>query len=102
MSKASLFVGQRPAKHNDDLVFGERSQFEDLRPGDEGGIDEEKWIMGGGADEPNRAAFHIRKQHILLRFVKSVDFVNEQQRRLSGIREAVGGGGQDTAHLRNV
>ena len=58
--------------------------------------------MGRRPNQPHHASFNIRQQHVLLRLVEPVDFVNEQNGGLPLVFEAVGRGGEHAAHVRHV
>lgn len=58
----------------------------------------ERWIFGCRADQHDGAVFDIGQQHVLLRPVEAVDFVDEQQRALA-CRGAVGGGFENLAQV---
>ena len=101
-AQAAFRVRQRALQQAKQVRFRERSQFKDLRARDERRVDEEKWIVRGRADEPHDAALDIGQQHVLLRFVEAMDFVNEQDGRRADVFEAVGGGGEHAAHVGHV
>ena len=54
------------------------------------------------ADQPHDAALDIRQQHVLLRLVEAVDFVNEQNRGLPLVLQPVRRRGQHAAHVGHV
>ena len=58
--------------------------------------------MRGGANEANDAAFHIGQEHILLRFVKAMDLVDEKQGGAAGVFEPVRRAAEYAAHLGHV
>ena len=58
--------------------------------------------MGGGADEADDAALDIGEEDVLLGFVESVDFVDEEDGADAGGLEAIGGAGDDAAHIRDA
>ena len=58
--------------------------------------------MRGRADQPHHAALDIRQQHVLLRLVEAVDFVNEQDGGLPLVLQPVGRQGQHAAHVGHV
>jgi hypothetical protein len=58
--------------------------------------------VSGGANEPDDAAFDVGQKNVLLRFVKAVDFVDEQNGALAGIFLAIAGGGKDAPHVGDI
>ncbi len=62
------------------------------------GIQLEGRILGGGADENDRAALDVRQERILLHLVEAMHLVNEQHGTASG-GEALGGLGQHFPYL---
>ena len=102
VAEAAFLVGQRALQKRKQFFFAQRAQFKNLRARNERRIDEEKRIVRRRADELDDAAFNVRQQNILLRFVEAMNFVNEQNRRLAGVFQAVGGGGQNAAHVGDV
>ena len=88
VAQPALRVGQRALQQAKQILLGQRPQFENLRARDERRVDEEKRIVRRRADQPDDAALHVRQQHVLLRFVEAMDFVNEQDRRLAGVLAA--------------
>ena len=93
---------QRALQQVEQILFAERPQFENLRARNQRRIDKEKWIVRGRADQSDDAAFHIRQQNVLLRFVEAMDFVDEQNRGLAGVFQAIGRGGQNAAHVGDI
>ena len=102
MAQAAFGVGQRAPQQFQQVLFRQRLQLENLRARDQRRIDEEKWIMRRRADQPHHSAFHVRQQHILLRLVEAVNFVNEQNGRLPGVFQPVGRRRQHPAHVGHV
>ena len=102
MAEATLRIGQGALEQREQFLFGERTQFIDLRARDERRIDEEKRVVGGGADEANGARFDFGKQNILLGLVEAMDFVDEQNCRLARVGQAMDGAGQHAAHVGDV
>src|ERR1043166_8632271 len=85
-----------------DLVRRQRLELENLRTRDEWRVDVEKWVVSRRADQTDGAVLDVRQQHILLRLVEAVNFVDEQDGFLAGIREAIRRGGNDAADVGNV
>ena len=64
-------VGNRTPQQFFDLLRRQRLELENLRARNERGVDVEKRIVRGGADEPDRATFDIGQQHVLLGLVET-------------------------------
>jgi hypothetical protein len=66
-------------------MLGERRLVEavedqDLGAREEGGVQLEGRVLGGGPDQHDGAVLHVRQEAILLRLVEAVDLVDEEQR----------------------
>ncbi|MFM1943062.1 MAG: hypothetical protein RI897_2044 [Verrucomicrobiota bacterium] len=86
-------------QQGEEFVFGEGLELEDLGAGDEGGVDEEEGVFGGGSDEADCTAFHVGQENILLGFIEAVDFIDEEEGGLGLVSESVGGFGEDLADI---
>ena len=64
-------------------------QHKHLASGQQRRVQLKRRILGGGADQNNRAVFHIGQKTVLLRLVKTMDFVDKQQRALPLCRPAI-------------
>jgi len=102
VAQPAFRVRQGPLEQLQQLRFGQRPQLKDLGAGDQRGVDEKEGVMRRGADQPHDAGLDIRQEHILLRLVEAMDFINEQDRGLVFVGEPVGGGGQHAAHIGDV
>ena len=60
-----------------EFVCGKGLQHVNLGAAEQGGVDFEGGVFGGGADEGEQAAFHIGQEGVLLGFVEAVDFIDE-------------------------
>jgi hypothetical protein len=82
------------------LVVVQGLEHIDLGTRQQGRIDFERRIFGGRADQRHQPAFDERQQRILLGFVETVDFVNEQDRVLAAgqIMLRLFDGGADILH----
>lgn len=69
---------QGPLQEHSDGISVERLQLKDLAARGQRVVDEEKRVVGRGADEGDRPLLHVRQQNILLRLVEAVNLVNEQ------------------------
>ena len=108
-AQPQLDVDQSPLQQCTDVFWLQRLEFEDLAARNQGRDEREEGVGGGGPDQPDDPALDIRQQHILLRAVEVVQFVDEQQRPSFPGRQAVssrleqfsefldpGGGGVET------
>src|SRR5262245_23457555 len=73
-------MGLRADKQRLDRRIVEALEGEHARPRQQRRIELEGGVLGGGADEYDRAVFHMRQEGILLRAVEAVNFVDEEQR----------------------
>ncbi len=76
-AETALVVGESPPQQQDDLLFSQRLQHIDAAARQQRRVDLERRILGGRADQPNVAFFHVRQKGILLRLVEAVNFVDE-------------------------
>ncbi len=86
---------QRPSS----AVVVERLEPEQRRAAEQRRVDLEVRVLGGGADQHEQAALDRRQQGVLLGLVEPVDLVEEQDRALPVLAEAVLGLG---GHLADV
>ena len=77
-SESSFFIVEGAVEEGDDVGGGDGLELENLGAGDEGGVDVEVGIVGGGSDEADGAAFEMGKEGVLLGFVEAVDLVNKE------------------------
>ena len=82
-TKPALFISQCPLQQSHDLIHRHRLELENLRTRNERRIDMEIRVVRGRTNEPHHSALDMRQEHILLRFVKSMNLINEQNRRLT-------------------
>ena len=61
----------------------EAVQDEHLRAAQQRRVQFEAGVLGGRADEGDRAVLDIRQETVLLRAIEAMDFVDEQQRALA-------------------
>ena len=66
----------------------ERMEHQHARARQQRGVELERRIFGGGADQHHGAVFHHRQKRILLRAVEAMHLVDEQQRALARSRAA--------------
>ena len=59
------------------MIFGERPQHIDAAAGEQRGDDLEGGILRSGANQPDVSFLHVRQKCVLLRFVETMDFINE-------------------------
>ena len=89
ISKAALFIGQRAIDQLFELFDAERFESKNLRAGDQRAVHIKKRIVSGRANETEISGFYVGQQNVLLRFIKMMDLVDEQNRLLSGCPEAI-------------
>src|SRR6185437_2925050 len=89
---AALAVGNGPFEQGFDVAVAEGLEHEDAGAGEQGGVDLEAGVLGGGADEGDGPAFDEGKKSILLGAVEAVDFIHEEHGALAGAVGALGGG----------
>ncbi len=70
--------------------------MENLAARDERRVDAEERVLRRRADEDDDPILDVAEQHILLRAVEAVDFVEEEDRPL-GVLQAIAGAGEDVA-----
>ena len=90
LAEAALGVVERAAQKNNNLIFGQRLQHVDAAARKQRGVDFERRIFGGGADQANAAFLDVREEGILLRFVEAVNFVDEDDGARAVLAGAVG------------
>ena len=69
---------------------GKCFKHQDLTAREQGRDDLEGGILGGGADQDERAPFDMGKKIVLLRFIEVMDLVDEQHRRFAQTLELFG------------
>jgi hypothetical protein len=70
---------KRAMEQGDQLLFAERAQGEDAAAGEQRGDDFEGRVLGGRADEADRAALDVGQKGVLLGLVEAMDFVDEER-----------------------
>ena len=78
LAKPALGVFERTAQQLDDVRHIERAQHVDASARQQRADDFEGRILGGRADERQRAVFDVRQEGVLLRLVEAMHFVEEQ------------------------
>ena len=73
-----------------DVIRGQRPQDVYARAGQQRRVDLEGRVLGGCADERNRAPFHVRQESVLLRLVEPMNLVDEQHGSAVGKRLGLG------------
>ncbi len=74
----ALGVAERAANDHADIVARQRFQHVDTRAREQCADDLEGRVLGGGADEEQRAVLHVGQEGVLLRLVEPVHLVDEQ------------------------
>ena len=72
---------QRPVEQRAQVLVLHRFEDVDLAAAQKRRNDLERGVLGRGADERDDALLHGAQERILLRFVETVDFVDEEERR---------------------
>ncbi len=73
------------------LIDRQRLELENAAAAYQRAREREERILRGGADENDAAVFHVGQEHVLLRAVEAMDFVDEQQRALASRRHQIAG-----------
>ncbi len=79
---------QCPFQQAADVRSLQRAELEHLTAADERRHQREERIRRRRSDENHDTVFHIRQQHILLRLVEVVQFVDKQHRFLPGVSQS--------------
>ena len=79
-SEPALRVGERPLRDERELAVRERLEPEHTGARQERGDNLERGVLGGRADEDDRAVLDVRENRVLLGFVEAVDLVEEEDR----------------------
>src|SRR5204862_254943 len=81
-AEAVLDVGEGAVDHGTHLRIAERLERQHARPRKERRDHLERRVLRGGADQRDRSRLHVGQERVLLRFVETVDLVDEEHRRL--------------------
>ena len=90
LAEAALGIGEGAAQKRDNLIFGQRLQQVNAAAREQRGVDFERRILGGGANQANAAFFNVWKESVLLRFVEAMNFVDEDDGARAVLAGAVG------------
>src|SRR5580693_4444072 len=90
LTETALDIAKGAAQKHDNFIFGQRLQDIDAAAREQGGVDFERRIFSGGADQANAAFLDVRKESILLRFVEAVDLVDKDDGPRAVLAGAVG------------
>ena len=82
-SEASLHIAQGLIDETLEVLIAKWLQSENLRPADQGTVDVKKRIVCGGADKAQGSALQMGQKNVLLRLVKTVNLIHEQNRGLA-------------------
>ena len=77
-SQAAFAILQCPSQQPQDVVLIERLEFEDLAAADQRAVHGEERIGGGGAHQRDDPFLDVGQEGILLGFVESMNFIDEQ------------------------
>lgn len=97
--ETALFVGEGAGKRGDNVFFRDGFEAEKVRAGKQRRDNVKARIVRRAPDDADISRFDVGKQQILLRLVKAVNFVDEQQRAPSRIRACHA---QNIAQFRRV
>ena len=80
LAVAAFGIGERAVEKGGHVRGREGLELEHERPRREGGVHEHGGVVRRRADQHDRAVLHVGQQHVLLRLVEAVDFVDEEDR----------------------
>ena len=89
LAVAALGVGQRLARDREEVVLRQRLELEDAAAADQRLVDLEVGVLGGRADQDDRAVLDPRQQRVLLRLVPAVHLVDEEDGALAELAAAL-------------
>ena len=75
---APLGIGQGVAGNGLQIGLAQGAELEDAAAADQGPVDAKVGVLGGGADEDDRAVLHPGQEGVLLGFVPAVDLVDKE------------------------
>ena len=76
--QAALGVGEGAVQDRGEVFGGERIRDDDAAARKQGGVDLERRVFGGGADQGDGAVFDGPEQCVLLGLVEAMDLVDEE------------------------
>ena len=88
-----------PLHQQPDLVVGQRFEAPHPQPGQERRVDLEIGVLGGRADERDRAVLDLGQERVLLGLVEAMDLVDEEDAAGAAGRQALAGFGDDGPDL---
>ena len=100
--ESALLVGEGPVNQLFELFHAQRLQLENLGTRNQRAVHVKERIVGGGPDEAEISAFHIRQENVLLRLVEMMNLVDEHDRGAPGSALPVAGGCNHPPHLGHV
>ncbi len=89
IAQPALAIAQRPAQERHHLLDAQRLQREDFTAREQGRVDFEAGVLGGGPHQDNRPVLDVVQERILLAAVEPVDFVDEENRLLAALAPRV-------------
>ena len=99
LAEAALLVGERAVDERAQLGLAERLEAHHLAARQQRGVDLERRVLRGRADERDRARLDVRQERVLLRLVEAVDLVEEQDGALAVLGQARLGLGDGVAQV---
>ena len=99
VAEAALGVGERALEQRPDVVGLERIEPEERRSRQERSSQGEVRVLRRRADQYDQAFLDVWQQRVLLGAVEAVHLVEEEDRALAVLAEAIAGAGDDLAHV---
>jgi len=78
LSIASVWVTQRMRGHLAQVVLSERDELKDAAAADQGAVDGEPGVLGGGANHDDRAVLYPGEQGVLLGLVPAMHLIDKE------------------------
>ena len=100
-TQAAPSIAKRTLNQNQQIALSQRAKFKNLRAGNQGAVDAEKWVLRRRTDEAHNAILDFGQQHILLRFVETMNFVHKENRP-PAIPSPRSCSSNNTADIRNI
>ena len=99
LAVTAFWIGQRLARDRKEIVLRERLELEDAAAADERLVDLKIGVLGGRADQDDRAVLDPRQQRVLLGLVEAVNFVHKEDGALGKLAAAILRGGDGRANV---
>ena len=99
LAEAALVVGERAVDELPQIGLAQRLEPHHLAARQERGVDLERRVLRGRADERDRARLDVRQERVLLRLVEAMDLVEEEHRALAVLGQPRLGRGDRLAQI---